>query len=55
MTTLKQTIKTIDFARNYYLQTTLIKHNLSKENFVCFYANNAQIAPYLMQDFNLFS
>lgn len=53
MTGLKQTIKTIDFAREYHQQITSVTHRLSDGKTTSFYANNAQIAPYLMQDFDL--
>ncbi len=53
MPSLKQTVKTIDFARNYFRHITLCYHSTLDGNKISFYTNNLQIAPYLSQDFDL--
>lgn len=53
MVSLKQTLKIIDFAHEYQENITPISHQLLNGQKVIFYANNAQIAPYLKQDLTL--
>lgn len=55
MTSLKQTIKTIDFARHYQQNICPITHLLYNGKATEFYANNRQIAPFLEQNLTLTS
>lgn len=46
-----KTLQLIKFAGDYASQLSLIKHRTIDGNDNCFFANNAQIAPYLKKDF----